>query len=174
MADIESRQPRDTSSKREKSPGTGNRDDSQKKRKHSISSSDYSSDSSPDKRKALKSHVQKVDMSRHKKSRRHSTSSSSSSSSSSTQKKRASRRSNRSPYRRDRSRSNDRRRNDDYHEPRYTSYYSVGSSARSRDGRKESSKSPPTRKESPKPAEKPKKDINLMTRTGGGKIVTHF
>lgn len=185
MADVEKRESREVSSKGEKS---SNKDEKQSKRKHSVSSSDYSSDSSVDKRKTLKSHVQKVDSKNKKKHKRRSSSSSSSSSDSDdnkiskrrysndsndkkTSRKERSRYSKSPDNRRYRSRSNDRRR-DDYYKPRYTSYYNTGNSrSRDDDRRNDNRSSPkPRNDEEPKQPEKPKKDINLMTRTGGAYI----
>jgi hypothetical protein len=161
MADVERRRSRDESPKAERTQKSDSKD---KKRKHSVSSSDYSSDSSPDRRKALKSHVQKVDTKKHSKKykRRSSSSDSSSDDNRRSRRDKKSRYSKSPPDRRYRSRSNDRR-HDDY-KPRYTSYYNTGNK---RDETRKSSENEPT-----KQPEKPKKDMTLITsRTGGGKIL---
>lgn len=166
MADVARRHDSDSHSRSDKGSRRGSREaeksENKQKRKHSVSSSsssDSSSESSDDdKRKVLKSHVQRVE---NKKPRRRSSSSSSSDSSQDKDKKTSSKRYSRSP---DTSR---RRRDDFYPKPRYTSYYNEG---RPRDqSRERGGPSRDERSKSPKAPPKPKKDL-ITSKTGGAYI----
>lgn len=175
MADVARRHDSDSRSKSDKSSRRSSREmdksENKQKRKHSISSSsssDSSSESSgEDKRKVLKSHVQRVE---NKKPRKRSSSSSSSDSSSDKEKKTSRKRSSRSPdnIRRRRSRSYDRRRNDYYQQPKYTSYYNEGRE-RSRERRRQSNDERSRSPQKPQEAPKPKKDL-ITSKTGGAYI----
>lgn len=146
------------------------------KRKHSASSSDYSSSNDHVRKITLKSQVQKVEK---KETQRSSSSSSSSDSDSNDEKsskkkrKRSSRSRSSERYRKRRSPSYHRERDDYYPKQNYTSYYDIGSK---RDRNRRRSRTPPrdeTRKRSrtPKQPEPPrvKKDL-LTSKTGGAYI----
>lgn len=170
MADVARRHDSDSRSRSDKGSRRSSRemdkiDSNKNKRKHSVSSSssnssDSSSESSSggDRRKTLKSHVQRVES---KKPRGRSSSSSSESSNDKRSRKDRKRQS-KSPDRRRRSRSYERRRNDYYPPPRYTSYYN--------EGVKEKSKSPLPPQKEEEPA-KPKKNLALITSKTGGAYI---
>lgn len=150
------------------------------KRKHSASeSSNYSSEDSDDgnKKKTLKSYVEKVDTTKHKKRQRKSSNSSGSKSPRSGDEKTEKKRQSKSPggYRRRRSPSFDRRRDNYYPERKYTSYYDVGSAkdhqrerSRSREERRRRSRTPELPKQL-EPARVKKVDL-LTSKTGGAYI----
>lgn len=146
------------------------------KRKHSASeSSNYSSSSDEsdhkNRKKALKSHVEKIDTKKHKKLRRRSSSSSSRSRSGSENEKSSRKRSSKSPGRRRRSPSYERSRQKYSPARRYTSYYDVGSSKDRNRGR---SMTPPLRgPEMSKPQEpaRVKKNVDLLTSKTGGAYI---
>ncbi|CRL03319.1 CLUMA_CG016144, isoform A [Clunio marinus] len=150
------------------------------KRKHSVSSasSDYSSESeNDDQKKKLKSHVEKVSPKIQKKYKRRSSRSSKNSSEDEKSPKKDNKRRSRTPdrYRRNRSPSFERKRDDYYPKRNYTSYYDIGSS---KDRNRERSRSQTRRErrtltpELPKQAEPPrvKKTDILTSKTGGAYI----
>lgn len=180
MADVARRSVSETRSKDDKIQSQSSREVDKStekgKRKHSVSSSgsDYSTDDSNDgkgRTKALKSHVQKVDNSKHKKHKRKSSSSSSSSSSDSEGEKTSKKEKKRSPRRR-RSDSYDRNREDYYSKRNYTSYYDVGSSRdrnRQRSPPKRRSRTPDLPERQPEP--RVKKNVDLLTMKTGGAYI---
>lgn len=165
MADVARAQESDSRSKSDKGSRRSSREleknESKQKRKHSVSSGSSSESSEDDdRRKALKSYVQRVE---NKKARKRSSSSSNSESSKDKEKKTSSKRYSNSPdySRRRRSKSYDRRRNDYYPEPKYTSYYNEG---RERETDERS-------KSSPKPRDPPKLKKDLITSKTGGAYI---
>lgn len=179
MADVARRSESETRSKEDKASSQNSRETDKNKekgkRKHSVSSSgsDYSTEDSSDgkgRKKTLKSHVQKVDNSKHKKHKQKSSSSSSSSSSDSESEKTSRKEKKRSPRRR-RSDSYDRRRDDYYPKKNYTSYYDVGSSRdrnRERTPPRRRSRTPILPEKQPEP--RIKKNVLLTMKTGGAYI----
>ena len=179
MAEVEKRSGSESRSKCDRaSLKSSNEDVIEKgKRKHSIScsgsGSDYSTDDSNDgkgRKKALKSHVHKVDASKQKKEKKRSSSSSSSNSSDSGEKK-TSRKEKQSPRRR-RSGSQDNQRDKFFPKRNYTSYYDVGSSRdrnRARTPLKRRTRTPdlPAKQAEPRV----KKNVDLLTMKTGGAYI---
>lgn len=179
MADVAKRSESEIQSKAGENASIKSRDadkgkEKGKRKRSSGSSSDYSSSEDSDdknRKKTLKSHVQKVDHSKQKIHKKRSSSSSSSSSSESESGKRSRKEKKRSrtpeKYRRRRSPSYERN-----YPARYTSYYDVGSS---KDRNRERSRSPRKRTQTPELPKQPEpakvKKVDLLTSKTGGAYI---